>query len=89
MELRIGMFGLMPCSGVEQINVPKGHVYKALRIYGFKADGTPKSRFHGFVTLRKAYRRFGKDNIMISGSDTLCPDCYKYHIDVIDGNSSD
>lgn len=55
------------CLGNDQFNIPSKHLYE---VYDYV-----EKREIGFMSYRKATERFGRKNIEISHSSTICPIC--------------
>lgn len=58
---------LLPCSGRKSLGVVRGHLYN---VKERSADEL------GWTTVENAQKLFGKDNVFVSQSDTLCPFCF-------------
>lgn len=58
---------LLPCSGRAHLNIPRGHVFLVKT-----RDGEEL----GCLTEQQAYEKYGRDDCYLTGSDTLCPECF-------------
>jgi hypothetical protein len=70
MEIKNEKYIILPCSGTLQLGIPRGHLYVV--------RDREKNEL-GFATKEAAFRKYGKKNCFISGSDTLCPICFEYN----------
>ncbi len=60
------------CSGVARLNIPAGHIWKA----STEEQWTKKENM-GWYTKDEAISKFGADNVVETGSSTICNSCAK------------
>lgn len=68
---------LIPCSGHSSLGIPRNHLWKIEEILGENVNDPKNRKKIGWIAKDNIEERFTKDEIILSGSHTLCPICFE------------